>query len=149
MPVLSEVNIMDGTVSSSIKLQTSRGNDIVNKQNHFLLEQEISLSAQIESKFESNYQGKESPFYNCHGLTFASKRTGIDEDEMIMKILEDEYIEIKEMRNVIEGDVVVYYVDENYNSITHSGIVIERNRKLCSKSFPSFTVQCYICGIHS
>ncbi|HTQ59585.1 MAG TPA: hypothetical protein VMI32_05150 [Candidatus Solibacter sp.] len=59
--------------------------------------------------------------YNCHGLTFASRRTRIEEAAEIKKIIEDdEYVEINR-NEALPGDVVVYYVDGDPE---HSGIVV-------------------------
>jgi hypothetical protein len=61
--------------------------------------------------------------YNCHGLTFASRRTWIDDALEIRKILQDdEYREVGRA-DVLPGDVVVYYVD---GDVEHSGVVVEK-----------------------
>jgi hypothetical protein len=61
--------------------------------------------------------------YNCHGLTFASRRTGVSYPEVVRRILdEDEYVKV-DKDEVKPGDVVVY-VAEN-GDVEHSGIVIE------------------------
>lgn len=60
--------------------------------------------------------------YNCHGLTFASRRTGIDKTPVLMQILrEDGYVEV-EPRHVKRGDTVVYFADDN--DVEHSAIVV-------------------------
>lgn len=61
--------------------------------------------------------------YNCHGLTFGSRRTWIDEATEVKKILlDDEYVEVGR-GEVLPGDVVVYYVD---GDVEHSGVVVDR-----------------------
>jgi hypothetical protein len=61
--------------------------------------------------------------YNCHGLTFASRRTAIISPEEVRKILEeDDYHRIASLADVMPGDIVVYISEDN--DIEHSGIVI-------------------------
>ena len=51
----------------------------------------------------------ESPIYNCHGLTFASRRTGIDETSEILNILgDDKFVKI-DISECLPGDIVIYY----------------------------------------
>ncbi len=73
--------------------------------------------------------------YNCHGLTFASRRTWIYNASEIQKILkEDDYKEVAE-KDVLPGDIVLY--TEN-GDIEHSGIVISLDPlRILSKWGPS------------
>lgn len=60
--------------------------------------------------------------YNCHGLTFASRRTRILSDETLKQILkEDGYAEV-EPKSVIAGDIVLYFNESG--GIDHSGMVV-------------------------
>jgi hypothetical protein len=60
--------------------------------------------------------------YNCHGLTFACRRTWIWKSEEIAKILrDDEYVSV-ELKDIAPGDVVVYAMN---GDAEHSGIVIQ------------------------
>ena len=60
--------------------------------------------------------------YNCHGLTFAARRTWIHDSLEIKKILEeDDYEEIKP-QSVMAGDIAVYF---EKGDAWHSGIVVE------------------------
>ena len=64
--------------------------------------------------------------YNCHGLTFASRRTQIWKSAEVRKILaEDGYVRIARQQDVLPGDIVIY-VDET-GDIEHSGIVLYRD----------------------
>lgn len=59
--------------------------------------------------------------YNCHGLTFGTRRTWIKDPAEVAKILtEDDYQEIA-VQDVIVGDIAVYYSD---GDATHSGNVV-------------------------
>ncbi|RCK40015.1 hypothetical protein [Thalassospira xiamenensis] len=60
--------------------------------------------------------------YNCHGLTFASRRTAISDSKEIAKILHDDGYIVVEPTKVLPGDIVVYYRD---GAADHSGIVTE------------------------
>jgi len=100
---------------------------IKNQQNRLLLEQELNIANGLETKFDSKYQGSASACYNCHGLTFASKRTGIFDDAEVWKILRAEYAEIKSENNVIIGDIILYFYGIDNNLISHSGMVVDVN----------------------
>jgi hypothetical protein len=80
-------------------------------------------------KFDEDYgsgvnrRSDPNPFYNCHGMTFATRRTGVFETAVVRQILdEDKYGEVPQMF-VLPGDVILYYGPDN--DIEHSGIVIE------------------------
>lgn len=61
--------------------------------------------------------------YNCHGLSFASRRTNIHYAEEILKIIkDDEYTQIS-LVSVEPGDIAVYFNEQN-GDVEHSGVVI-------------------------
>ena len=63
--------------------------------------------------------------YNCHGLSFASRRTEIWESSEVRKIIQDdEYVEVPP-DHVLAGDLVVYYEG---GDAAHSGIVLRVNQ---------------------
>lgn len=110
-----------GTESDKIVLQTSKKTDIDNAQFHTRTKQEETIANIVEQKFNSTYQGSPSKIYNCHGLTFASRRTGIYEDSEIQKILKDEYVEIRSDQ-IIVGDIALWVKDKQY---IHSALVVQ------------------------
>ncbi len=67
--------------------------------------------------------------YNCHGLTFASRRTSIprpgeDDDQVVRRILRDDgYERVQSIPRV--GDVVAYITD---GKIVHTGLVCRLDR---------------------
>jgi hypothetical protein len=63
-----------------------------------------------------------SPLFNCHGLTFASRRTKILDRRNILRILEDDAWREIEMSQSLAGDVVIYFDDEG--DPNHSGIIV-------------------------
>lgn len=63
----------------------------------------------------------ESSSYNCHGLTFANRRTGIDDPAAIRMILrEDDYVKV-DRNDLLIGDTIVYI---EAGDISHSGVVV-------------------------
>ena len=83
-----------------IALQTRAGNDITNSQLFEISPIEIALLADIERDHPFViFRATPDPVYNCHGLTFTSRRTGIDRSDIVHQILfEDGYKIIEEMR---------------------------------------------------
>ncbi len=81
--VLSEYESVD----KNIVTQTSLGYPINTQQEQVLLKSEEARYQSFEQDFESTFQGKSTPIYNCHGLTFASRRTGIYELSDVRRIL--------------------------------------------------------------
>jgi hypothetical protein len=68
------------------------------------------------------------PVYNCHGLTFGSRRTQVENSEATLHmILEDDGFERINQGLVKPGDVVVYYDDGG--RIEHTGIVVRTDDK--------------------
>lgn len=108
--------------SSHIELQTSKHRDIPNRQ----LFEISSLDQKTYHKIMNSYpsvifRNEPNPIYNCHGLTFASSRTGIEDDEIIPLILDDDdYREILN-ENVLPGDIIIY---KHNGGVIHSGIVV-------------------------
>jgi hypothetical protein len=115
-----------------IALETRAGHPI---ENH----QDPQLSAFVQRAmrdFRSNYpmirdiRNEPSGYYNCHGLTFASRRTNIEEPKEVWKILsEDGYKEIYPSNKFLPladaepGDVLVYFKD---SVIDHTAIVVQK-----------------------
>lgn len=111
-------------VPERICMQTSRRTCIDNEKRSVISEQDIYIPRQLESLFNSQFLNTApTSAYNCHGLTLASKRTGIYDTSVIERILSDEYLEVKSS-DVIVGDIVIYY-ESTSNDITHSAIVVE------------------------
>jgi len=64
-----------------------------------------------------------SAAYNCHGLTFAARRTGIAKPAQVQRILsEDGYSELPRSNAPCAGDIAIYRED---GDIVHSGIVMD------------------------
>jgi hypothetical protein len=109
---------------TTIQLDTRRGNAVVNFQAQW-----GAANAPVrDAAYRKQYSGAifrlgPSPYYNCHGMTFAGRRTAIEESQQVMAVLaDDDYEEIPRER-VLPGDVVVYYANDG--DLEHSGVVIE------------------------
>jgi len=109
-----------------ITTQTSSHSNIENEQ--YVKEQmQDALFNKIVEDSKKKFSGvriRNNPTncYNCHGMTFASRRTGIYDPSEVSKILvEDKYSQIA-IEDLIPGDIVVYFATNG--DPEHSGIVL-------------------------
>lgn len=108
----------------NIVVQTRKGNSIRNEQCFEISRYEQSLFPEYERKYRVvDRRGDPTAIYNCHGMTFASRRTCIHEAQEILRILEEDNYEPVAGGAVLPGDIVLYFVDEG--DIEHSGIVLQ------------------------
>jgi hypothetical protein len=108
-----------------LALETADGREIPNEQIRELSQFDQHLAARLDTEYGGyiHHRSEPTPRYNCHGLAFAARRTGVFEAWVIQRILEDDrYVRI-ETAQVLPGDIVLYY-DES-GDIEHSGVVIE------------------------
>jgi hypothetical protein len=114
---------VSGPSETSIILQTRMCNLVPNTQSHELTSFEVSQYADLDWKYpHAKFRSPPNPVYNCHGLTFASRRTGIHSSSALQAILHDDgYTEV-DKENVLPGDTILYYADDG--DIEHSGIVV-------------------------
>lgn len=111
----------------SIIVQTSKGTNITNSKDH-LLGDDPRLKYQIQ-KIKSKYpnltfKSEPTSVYNCHGMTFANRRTNIFEVNEIAKILKDDNYSNVEIQDILPGDIALYYSEDG--DIEHSAIVLEK-----------------------
>jgi hypothetical protein len=109
--------------SKSIKVDTAAGQPIDNAQFFDISTFEAGQMQELDRRYKKGLETRSGPTakYNCHGMTFASRRTGIYETSEIQKILsDDQYSEIKPS-DVLPGDVIIYY---DHGDAEHSGIVL-------------------------
>lgn len=112
-------------MENSIVLQTSKGTDIKNEiyqdEPYFPIKKNDEYHKTRYS--EAIYRRRGTRKYNCHGLTFANRRTWIaNPDDIFIILKDDEYRKIS-LNKVVTGDIIVYY-KENRIEISHTGIVI-------------------------
>jgi hypothetical protein len=60
--------------------------------------------------------------FNCHGLTFGSRRTSIDSPVEVQKVLDDDDYTELDKKSVKPGDIAIF---RKGGEIWHSGIVVE------------------------
>jgi len=107
---------------TKISMETRARTPIPNAQYHELSTLELNLAPDYGRKYLGvKVRTGPNPIYNCHGLTFASRRTGIYDDADFRAILSDDgYTEIPEPDS-LPGDVVLYF--DAQGSLAHSGLV--------------------------
>ena len=112
---------------TKITLQTRMGRDIDNLQPWEYSHLEWKQLDESPNKYERLGAVRVSemcPVYNCHGLTFGSRRTQVDGSSATLDmILRDDGFEIIAEKNARTGDVVIYYI---MGLPEHSGIVVDR-----------------------
>lgn len=108
-----------------ITLQTRMGRAVDNIQ----LQEFTLLDRKEIEDLKSDYRdvtirSQPSMIYNCHGLSFASRRCWVPQPSDIQKILQDDgYERIQKIQDVLPGDTVIYIDD---NTIEHSGLVVSK-----------------------
>lgn len=119
-----------GMASRRLPLATTEGNDIENEQFVEIIYQDVSRNNQLLEEYGNKVSDAFrrrcqhiSPIYNCHGLTFASRRTGIFDNAVLEQILQEDSYVLIPTDQVLPGDVILYYGPGN--DIEHSGIVVE------------------------
>jgi hypothetical protein len=106
----------------SIETETAVKWPIPNRQNIDLVGNEQMLADKFRHEHDAEVRTAATGRYNCHGLTFASRRTCIEDVAAVQKILVDDgYVPVSP-DSVMPGDVVIYYHD---GVIDHSGLVVE------------------------
>lgn len=60
--------------------------------------------------------------YNCHGLAFANRRAFVEEDSVLDVLPDDGYTRI-ELREVLPGDVAIYWYEDDPLRPEHTGVV--------------------------
>jgi hypothetical protein len=120
----------------ALALQTRKKSDIQNEINRTSLDDLKAASDRFKADYPNAEHRPTQPCstYNCHGLTFGSRRTWIWEPSEIAKILsEDDYVSVP-IADVRAGDIIVY--TEPTGEPIHSGLVLsmtESGPKILSK----------------
>jgi hypothetical protein len=109
-----------------LRLETRRRRQIANEHNRTKATPGMQLEvAKIKREYIGAIHRPVGPSvgYNCHGLTFGTRRTWIAQATEIAKILEDDEYQMVPFKDVLPGDVVIYYAEDG--DVEHSGIVVE------------------------
>jgi len=125
---MSTILWSDSKPVSEIDLATRKNNRIPNAQAWELTNLDWKSSKDLEQRFTDRsvvqFVAGPCPVYNCHGLTFASRRTQvIPESAGFGQILSDDgYERVDDSNGVRPGDVIVYFEEDG--SPSHSGVVV-------------------------
>jgi hypothetical protein len=110
---------------SEIRLDTRCENQVENETDRRAVRAGDKM---LSDDYKKDYpDGKHRPTaatrkYNCHGFTFASRRTWISNASEIVKILRDDEYERVTLDQLMPGDVVVYFLN---GDAEHSGMIVE------------------------
>ena len=118
MPLIPSPNLAD---TNMIYFETRLGNPIENSQSLVISQFCKNQFSQYRTKYKNiHYRTKPTGFFNCHGLTFGSRRAEITNPAEVKKILtDDQYIQVNR-DDALPGDVILYYSN---GDIEHSGIL--------------------------
>ena len=117
--------LTQGQTRNEIRLDTLKGNKIDNYQIFELSQVEKN---QFKDYSKENYpfakhRNNPSPIYNCHGMSFASRRTNIDRATEIRMIINDDGYDKINIKETLPGDIVLY-VKKDDGDIIHSGFLV-------------------------
>lgn len=110
--------------NTSIELCTRAGKRIDNVQvwEHSRFEWNL-LAVQLRRFMNADQVSDACPVYNCHGLTFGSRRTQVT--DVVYPILEDDGFDVlPSERDARTGDIIVYC--NSRGEVIHSGFVVGR-----------------------
>lgn len=118
------MSLESGSSARSLALATTQGSAIENFQSQEVSQFERSQFAGLDRQYTAHTERRSEPsaVYNCHGLSFASRRTGIFDSSALYTILEEDRYVVIPRERVLPGDLILYFDDTG--DIEHSGIVI-------------------------
>lgn len=111
-------------MARELQMETAQTNHIPNLQATEIYPYEMADFPAIEQRWGQPIARRSGPTarYNCHGLTFASRRTGVFESPVIQMILDDDGYQEVAPQDVLAGDVILYFGEDA--DVEHSGIII-------------------------
>ncbi len=117
----------------SIKLATRAGSWISNEQWDEYHPQQLQIAKSVMENIHKGIIVRSlTARYNCHGMTFASRRTSIFDPAVVQMILEEDgYAKLEDRNDAERGDVFVFRRSPDH-PILHSGIVF--NYRLSPKT---------------
>jgi hypothetical protein len=129
MPIASRKTIL---VRQSIGLQTRLANDVDNEFNPAPpLAGDVRICRSLLTDYPNAQARTPGPSYgyNCHGLTFASRRTQVSSSIEVQHILKEDGYDLVSIDDALPGDVVIYQSTDS-GELEHSGVVVERKTNL-------------------
>lgn len=115
-------------VGPPIVIQTRAGNNITCEPGFQITEEDRQFYERLQQgKFPvgnrlTSVRKRPTGVYNCHGMTFLSRRALLIEDEAVEQILRDDTYYDVDQREVCPGDIILYF-DTN-GALEHSGVVV-------------------------
>jgi hypothetical protein len=110
---------------TALKLDTRKSNHVANFcETKSPLPRDLLIAEDLKS---THFSAKHRPTnvcytYNCHGVTFASRRSQITSSAAVRTILSDDgYVKVSD-NEVIPGDIILYIAEDG--DIEHSGVVL-------------------------
>ncbi len=111
--------------NSKIELRTRANGEIDNLQVWEHSQMEWGQLGEQLSRFTKAERVSEAcPVYNCHGLTFGSRRTSVG--PTVLPILDDDGFDPIAEKEARPGDIVIY--SDAGGQVVHSGFVIQRKQ---------------------
>jgi uncharacterized protein YfaT (DUF1175 family) len=105
-----------------IRMDTARGVPIDNLQSDELTRFESSQFPNLVVNYPlAEIRSNPNPRYNCHGLTFGSRRSAVGDHSIAMILEHDGYQELP-IAQARPGDVILYFGEQG--DVHHSGIVV-------------------------
>ena len=121
---MSETHLVGGT-PITLALETRKKKPIQNSLNYSLPHAGVAIMVEdFKRQYPSAKHRDVGPCntYNCHGLTFASRRCAVHDIDINEILMDDGYHEVSYAETEC-GDVAVYL---EQGAITHSGFVVGR-----------------------
>lgn len=113
---------MNRAKGQDILCDTADGRPVPNSQATSISHPLAARALEDAVKLPARLRVRAHPRYNCHGLTFASRRTAVLADTDVQQILDDDrYTVVADKRDVLPGDVAIYFTNDG--GIDHSAIV--------------------------
>lgn len=108
----------------AIRLETSKKRGIENEQDAGFEWFHLNWARRIVDRYpHACSRTGPSTAYNCHGMSFASRRTSVTKSNAVQMILEDDDYREVNLEDVLPGDFVLYYSEAGEPN--HSGVVVE------------------------
>jgi hypothetical protein len=108
----------------AIRIETSKRRGIDNHQDGEIIEGNKLWFRNLPS-LHPNAKVRTNPsvLFNCHGLTFACRRSKILDLRNIRKVLEDDCWSEMALADILPGDIVIYF--DGDGDANHSGIIVQ------------------------
>lgn len=110
--------------NQAIRLDTSQGTPIPNDQATAIPHPLAAQRLVGRVAFPAVLRVSPHPRYNCHGLTFASRRAAVLADTDVTLIIQEDGYRSIQTPDVLPGDVAIYFAHNG--GIDHSAIVVSK-----------------------